>query len=194
MRAKSAAVPPARISQSSGCAPKAMILILPPSCAASVQQARKRIANRLNVTELAFPRGFAARIDCGAAQNCEQRTDGRALGHVFHVAGKDARQEPLDAVDGDVTLRFDGLDIVDAAGVDHALAGSRDRSLGAGEFLADTIESPRRKLVGLEVDVDALGEFKREPQVIQYFHGGAHFAAAITYGADGTRIQKPVQH
>ena len=63
-----------------------------------------------------------------------------------------------------------------------------------GELLADTAESGRADLVGLEVHVDAVGEFERQRKVIQDLHGGAHLGAGHADGANGVRVQEPVQH
>src|SRR5579883_687643 len=177
-----AAVPAARMSQSSGCAPKAITRSLPScavaSAAPSTNNKRNWNMTGLYLSEFTLPGSLAPGIDRGAPQNREQGADGGALRHVLHLPGLNPRQEAFDAVHGDVALAFDGLAILGPADVNHARPRGQDDAGRPREFLTDLAEAWRGYLVCLGVDLPSLGELKGERQVVHDLHGGTDLGPA----------------
>src|SRR5574340_1062541 len=148
MAANLAAVPAARLSQSSGCAPKAMTRSLA-FCAEAVMAAHatsKAIFNmrRLYIAEFALPGRLPFLVNGRAAEDREQRADRRTLRHVLHVAALHTREETLDAVHGDVALGGHHVAVLRVRSPDvlHAHARGQDHALRPGELLADFVEAP----------------------------------------------------
>ena len=89
--------------------------------------------------------------------------------------------------------RDEGFRLALGAVMDHATARCLDRSLRAGESLANAAEAARRDLVRLEVDVHAVGEFEAEREVVHDFHVLADRRAAIADRASRQRPDEPMQ-
>src|ERR1022692_4631186 len=104
-----------------------------------------------------------------------------------------SRLEGIDIV-GDVAAGGYRLNFLGAFVMHHAAARSFDYALSSGELLADARESRRANLVGFEIYVDAFGKLERQREVIQDLHGRAHLGAGHADGANGMRVQEPVQH
>src|SRR5580700_7166008 len=191
-----AAVPAARISQSSGCAPKA-ITRNGASCASSATAGSSRPKPKRSmsdIAELILPNRLALLVQRRTPQDREQGADGRALGDVLHFAVLNAREESLNGIVGDVARGVYGLRVFRAFVVNHARARRFDHALGAGELLADARESRRANLISLEIHMDAVGKLEREGEMIQNLHRRAYLSAGHAHGANGARVEEPVQH
>src|SRR5579871_5164657 len=186
-----AAVPAARMSQSSGCAPNA-ITCSGASCASSAAAGSiaRQNRSRSDITELILPDGLAFFVNRRAAKDREQRADGGTFGDVFNLAVLDAGEKRFDGVVGDIARRGYGFGIL-ALVMYHAGARGFEDALRPGELFTHAREAGRTHLVGFVIDVNAVGEFESEREMVEDLHGSAYFRAAHADGPDRPGIQEP---